>query len=218
MRLLVSTAALAIALICPNAFAADTEGKEKDGEGWVTIFDGTNLDDWKIVENPETFKLVDGALVAKGPRAHAFYVGDVKNHDFKNFELKVDLMTKDKSNGGIYFRTKVQEQGWPEYGREVQVNNTHGDPKKTGSLYNLVNVLEAPAQDNKWFTEHIIVKGDHVTILVDGKKVVDTTIPEEFQGAKSGLGRWPESGTIALQGHDPISEVHYKNIRIKPLD
>lgn len=217
MRTLVSTFALALAMICSPALAADDKPADKE-EGWITIFDGTNLDDWKIVENPETFKLVDGALVAKGPRAHAFYVGDVKNHDFKDFELKVDVMTRDKSNGGIYIRTKVQEQGWPEYGREAQVNNTHADPKKTGSLYNLVNVTEAPAKDNVWFTEHIVVKGNHVTITVDGKKVVDTTIPEEFRNADSGMGRWPASGTIGLQGHDPISEIHYKNIRIKPLD
>jgi hypothetical protein len=218
MRLFVSTAALAIALICPAAFAAEAEDKKTAGEGWITIFDGKNTDGWKITENEDTFKLVDGALVAKGNRSHAFYVGDVEKHEFQNFELKVDVMTKAKSNGGIYIRTKVQEQGWPEYGREAQVNNTHGDPKKTGSLYNLVNVTEAPAKDNEWFTEHIIVKGDQVTIFIDGKKVVDTKIPAEFKGAKTGMGRWPESGTIALQGHDPISEVHYKNIRIKPLD
>lgn len=218
MRMIVSTAALALALICPQAFAADADDKASDGEGWITLFDGSNLDDWKIVENTDTFKLVDGALVANGPRSHAFYVGKVKNHEFKDFELKVDVMTKDKSNGGIYIRTKVQEQGWPETGREAQVNNTHADPKKTGSLYNLVNVTEAPAEDNKWFTEHVIVKGNHVTILIDGKQVVDTTIPEEFVGAEKGMGRWPESGTVGLQGHDPISEVHYKNIRIKPLD
>ena len=207
---------LTAAALCLLAFSSTAWGE--DEEGWITLFDGKSLDGWKIVENPDSFKLVDGAMVVKGPRAHAFYVGDVNGGEFTNFELKVDVLTKEKSNGGIYIRTKVQENGWPEYGREAQVNNTHGDPKKTGSLYNLVNVTEAPAEDDKWFTEHIIVKGDHVQIFVDGKKVVDTKIPEQYKNAKQGMGRWPESGTIGLQGHDPISEVHYKNVRVKLLD
>src|SRR5262245_27031643 len=88
----------------------------EEGEGWVTIFDGKDMTGWKINEHPETWKIEDGALVAHGPRSHIFYVGDDK--PFKNFELKVDCLTRQGSNGGIYFHTKYVESGWPKYGYE----------------------------------------------------------------------------------------------------
>ena len=85
----------------------------------------------------------DGAIVAQGDRSHLFYVGD--GTPFKNFILRVELMTKSGSNGGIYFHTKYQPTGWPSGGFEFQVNNTHTDWKKTGSLYDVVNVAQSAA-------------------------------------------------------------------------
>ncbi len=72
-------------------------------------------------------------------------------------------------------------------------------------------------QDNEWFTEHIVVKGDRVTISLNGKEVVDWTQPADWQGTSDFAGRRIDHGTIALQGHDANSTVYYKNIRIKPL-
>ncbi|MCR9117961.1 MAG: DUF1080 domain-containing protein, partial [bacterium] len=167
------------------------------------------------VENPGTWTIKDGAYVCKGDRSHLFYVGDDK--PLKNFELKADVMTKPGSNAGIYFHTKLQESGWPKFGYEAQVNNTHKDPKKTASLYGVKNVSEAPAKDNEWFTMHIKVVGRHITIAVDGKTQVDFTEPEGQKAFSDSFERRLGSGTIALQGHDPKSEVHFKNIRIKRL-
>jgi len=142
-------------------------------------------------------------------------VGDPK--PFKNFELKVDVMTEPGSNGGIYFHTKYQEKDWPRQGFEVQVNNTHGDWKKTGSLYDVVNVRESAAQDNKWWTQHIIVKDKRVIVKIDGKTVVDYTEPPDKKPGKD-FARVLGEGTFALQAHDPKSVVRYKNIRVKRLD
>ena len=60
---------------------------------WVSLFDGHSLNGWKVGENAGTFSVKDGQIVVHGPTAHLFYEGDYKNHDFKNFELKVDVMT-----------------------------------------------------------------------------------------------------------------------------
>jgi hypothetical protein len=73
-----------------------------------------------------------------------------------------------------------------------------------------------PAKDNQWFTEHIIVRGNHITIKVDGKTVVDYTEPENVI-REDWPGRKLSSGTFALQGHDPNSVVYFKNIMVKPL-
>lgn len=191
------------------ARAADSE------EGFVPIMDGKTFNGWKIAdESAKSWKIDDGAFVAQGNRSHLFYVGDEK--PFKDFELKVDVMTQPGSNGGIYFHTKWQETDWPRAGFECQVNVTQGDWIKTGSLYGLVNMALTPAQDNKWWTQHIIVKGNKVTVKIDGKTVLEYNEPSGAQAGKD-FRRKLDEGTFALQAHDPKSIVRYKNIRVKRL-
>lgn len=202
--------ALALALSWVTCVAAAEEA------GFKSLFDGKTFDGWKINEAPESWSLKDGAIVAHGDRSHLFYVGD--DQPFVNFELKVDVMTMPNSNGGIYFHTKYQDQGWPKYGFEAQVNNSYNsDPRKTGSLYAVKDVLEAPAKDGEWFTEHITVKGKHVVIKINDKVVVDYTEPADAVAGKD-FTRVVDSGTFALQAHDPGSTVYFKNIRVKRLD
>ncbi len=206
----ISIFSLTVCLMMVFALASSAQEQR-----FIPLFDGETLDGWKKAEeNQDTFSIEDGAIKAQGPRCHLFYVGDVENHDFKNFILRVDVMTKPNSNGGIFFHTEYQATGWPRKGYEVQVNNTYeNDPRKTGSLYNTRDVFEQHAEDNEWFTEEIIVFGDHVIVNVDGEMVVNYIEPEENRENDESL----PSGTIALQGHDPGSTIYYKNIRIMPL-
>ena len=186
-----------------------------DDEGWISLFDGETLDGWQASENPSSFTVEDGRNVVHGERAHLFYVGDVENHTFKNFEFKADVMTAPGANSGLYFHTAYQEEGWPAKGYEAQVNNTYeSDPRKTGSLYGIDDVMEAPAPDNEWFTEHIIVQGKTIIIKVNDKTLVEYTEPDSVM--QEG-GRMLDSGTFALQAHDPDSRVYYRNIMVKPL-
>ena len=91
-------------------------------------------------------------------------------------------MTKTNSNGGIFILTEYQPTGWPSKGFEIQVNNTfQKDPIKTGSVYQVKNILEAPAKDDEWFTEHIIVRGDNITVRVHDKEVNNWTQPAEWK-------------------------------------
>ena len=189
---------------------------------WIQLFNGKDFTGWKVGGDQNAFQIKDGALVAHGPVAHAFYDGPVNHHDFKNFELMVDVLAAPNSNGGVYFHTEFQEKGFPRKGFEVQVNNTfERDPVKSGSLYHVKDIgveeIKGITKDNEWFTEHIIVKDKTVTIKLNGKEVVNWTQPDDWKGGREGAGRVIDHGTIALQGHDPNSIVHYKNIRIKPL-
>jgi len=187
-------------------------------KGWTSLFNGKDLTGWKVNENNDTFSVKDGAIVAHGARSHCFYVGRFKNHSFKDFELKVDVMTLPGANGGIFIDTEFLDTGWPAKGFEVQVNNTYvKDPRKTASLYEVKDNGEEVAKDNQWFTEHIIAKGDTITIKVNDKLVTEWSQPADWTGTKTFPGRRIGAGTIALQGHDPGSTVYYKNIRIKPL-
>ncbi|NLX55701.1 MAG: DUF1080 domain-containing protein [Planctomycetaceae bacterium] len=184
-----------------------------DDKGWVSLFDGKSLDGWKVNENPASFSIQDGQLVVNGERGHLFYEGKVADHDFTNFALKVELMTTPGSNSGIYFHTRYQESGWPEIGYEVQVNQTHGDPKKSSGLYGVQDVMEAPVKDNEWYTQEIIVKGKRIVTKVNGKTLVDYTEPDGVEG-----GRKLSSGTFAIQAHDPESKVFIKSIKVKVLE
>ena len=74
-------------------------------DGWISLFDGKTLNNWKASENPATFRVDSGMIIVNGPRAHLFYEGDVMKHDFKNFEFKAVLMTTPGSNSGIFIHT-----------------------------------------------------------------------------------------------------------------
>ena len=126
-------------------------------------------------------------------------------------------MTTPGSNAGIYFHTKYQDENWPKYGYESQVNVTHKDPKKTGSLYGVINVSDPPCKDNEWWTQTIAVRGKHIEIKVNGKTVVDYTEPDDTKAFSEDFDRRLGSGTFALQGHDPESKVYFKNIKVKRL-
>ena len=189
-----------------------------NAKGWISLFDGKSLHGWKVGENASTFSVKAGAIVANGPVAHLFYEGDVKNHDFKNFEFKADVMTTPGSNSGLYFHTTYQESSWPAKGYEVQVNNSHGDWRRTGSLYAIQDVKEVYVKDNEWYTESITVKDKHITIMINGKTVVEYDEPENVKRDAGMEGRVLSSGTFAIQGHDPKSKVYFKNIMVKPLD
>jgi hypothetical protein len=130
-------------------------------------------------------------------------------------------MTKPNSNGGIFFHTKYQEENWPAQGHECQVNNTYkADPQKTGGVYKVAQVLEAPAKDNEWFKYEIIVKGNHVVTKINNNVVADYTETPESLAKVEDIepGRKMGEGTFALQAHDPGSTVLYRNIRVKRLD
>lgn len=206
-----------IALIAASCTAQKKSKSGADKDGWVSLFDGKSLDNWKVGNNASSFSVQDGSIVANGPVAHLFYEGDVNNHSFKNFEFETEVMTMPGSNSGIYFHTEFQEKGFPVKGYEVQVNNSHTDWKRTGSLYNVEDVREVYVKDNEWFTEHITVNGKHIVIKVNDKVVVDYTEPDDLKAPEGMPGRRLSNGTFAFQAHDPKSKVYFRNVRVKVL-
>ena len=210
-----SLVSLAIAALFAAHLAA-----QKVEPGFTSLFNGKDFTDWKISGPQESWTIKDGAMVANGRASHAYYDGPVGKHNFRNFELKVDVKTEPGSNGGIYVLTAFSDKTWPPTGFEIQVNNSHTDRIRSGSLYHVKDVLDtSPAKDDEWFTEHIIVKDKTITVKVNDKEVVNWTQDDKWAGGSEGPGRAITGpGTIAFQAHDPKSVVYYKNVRIKPLD
>ena len=87
---------------------------------------------------------------------------------------------------------------------ESQINNTHPDPQKTGSLYGMSKVLKQHAKDYEFWTQHIICRGNHVIFKVNDKVVVD------YVDKKNSF----KKGHPALQQHDPGSMVYCKDLKV----
>ena len=207
---------LIASLLLTNTISATAD----DDEEWISLFDGKTLAGWKSNdETPGVFTVVDGAIQVKGGRAHLFYTGKVKNAKFKNFEIRLKAKTTRGSNGGFYFHTEYQEKRWPSKGYECQINSTHPDDRKTGSLYGIQDILKnAPSFDSEWFDYHITVKGKNIKIAVNGKELVNYTEPENPERPESFKGRLLSEGTFAIQGHDPKSVTYVKDIEVKILE
>jgi len=190
---------------------------------WQDLFDGRTLAGWQAAENPSSFKIVDGTIACDGPRAHLFYAGPGGQATFRNFELEVEVLAQPGANSGVFFHTAYQEEGWPQQGFEVQVNNSqkqHGnylELKKTGSLYGIRNVHKQLVPDNTWFTMRVTVRGKQVQVRLNDLLVVDYREPdEEIRTAAGAVSRLGE-GTFALQCHDPDSRAFYRGLRVRRL-
>lgn len=194
--------------------------------GWIELFNGKDLSGWKANENPGSFRVEEGVLIAEGERSHLFYVGTGDTDTppvFKNFELEMEIMTHKFANSGVYIHTQYQKEGWPEKGNEIQVNNTHiggGDYrelKKGGSLYLTRNSYKAMARDSVWYHMRVRVAGKQVQVWIDGIQTVNYIEPKNPLEAGITRSHLLSSGTFAIQGHDPGSKVQFKNIRLKIL-
>lgn len=206
-----------------SCWAQETSGTAE----WIPLFDGKSLNGWKASEHQGSFKVVDGEIVVHGERSHLFYTGPVRNADFRNFEFSAEIKTLPGSNSGVYFHTAYQPSGFPSAGFEVQVENNwpetgavvsgYVERKKTGSLYGVRNVYKTFAKNNEWFTLSIAVRGKRAQTRINDMLVVDYVEPEEPFRADTKFGRVINHGTFALQGHDPGSTTHFRNIRVRPL-
>jgi len=203
-----TTSRVAVALLglfLPMVQSISANEQKADAEGWISLFNGQDLTGWVASEGVE-WKVEDGMIITPPKRSHLF-----TEQEFKNFEFKADVMTTPGSNSGIYFHTKYEDT-FPNTGLECQVNITHTDPVKSGSLYFIVKRFSAPAKDNEWYTQSITVKGKSVTIKINDEVLYEYVEPDGVTGGRK-LGR----GSFALQGHDPKSVVKYKNIKVRPL-
>jgi hypothetical protein len=193
-RSMILICVLSAACVC---FAADEPGKD----GWISMFDGKTLNGWKANQNPQSWKVVDGAIVGDGPVSHLFWMV----RECENCEFRAEVKLNHEGNSGMYFRTAFGP-GFPK-GYEAQVENTSRDPQKTGSLYNFVKVTKQLIPDDTWWTQDIVANGNHIVIKVNGKVVVDY-VDEKNSYTK---------GYLALQQHNPGSIVQYRNLMMRPL-
>jgi hypothetical protein len=182
---------------------------KKNDDGKVTAYIGT----LKSGKEQTVWRVEDGLLIGAGNATHLFSEKD----DYTDFHYKIVAKINDKGNSGQYFRTKFVP-GFPA-GYEAQINATGGDRIKTGSLYpdgrtklkefaKEICVYDKAAHGpDEFFTQEVHAEGAKITIMVNGKKTIEFTDPNNTH----------TKGHFALQGHDPGTVVTFKSIEYKPI-
>lgn len=192
-----------IGLVVPMTTLAAADG-QKDDSGWVQLFNGKDLTGWKVYPSGTgNWKVENGVIVGSGRASHLFS----ERGDYENFRYRIEAMINDGGNSGQYFRTRFGP-GFPK-GYEAQINSTHRDPIKTGSLYGFPNatVRDILVKPGEWFTQEVIAVGNRIIIKVNGKTTVDIVDP-----------KWRyRKGHFAIQQHDPGSVVRIRKIEVKEL-
>jgi uncharacterized protein (TIGR03067 family) len=204
----VMAALVGVGLSVPAADAA-----AKKDKGWVQLFNGKDLTGWKAhPKNPGKWRVENGVIVSDGDKvSHLFSERD----DYENFHYRIEAKISDKGNSGQYFRAQFGP-GYPK-GYEAQINSTFPpDPQRTGSLYNFAKITEKLVEPDTWFTQEVIAKGNHIQILVNGKKVVDYT-DDKNTHTKGHFALQQHSAYKGKDGKVVDTVLHVKKIEVKEL-
>jgi hypothetical protein len=180
-------------------------GQAAGPDGWITLFDGRNLDQWQG-DGTATFKITDGAVEAvdkKDPKAVASYL--VSKQSFKDFELRAEFWVSDDANSGIYFRCTDPAQISGKTAYEANIFDTRPDPTYgTGAIPDIAKAATVLKTGGKWNTYEVTAKGPKFTLVLNGVKTVDGAEDAKFS-----------AGPIALQFGK--GTVKFRKIEIKPL-
>jgi len=197
-------------------FGLALPARAADGEApnnFKALFNGKDLDGWKVYpRGTGKWKVEDGALVGTGPASHLF----TERGDFTDFHVRAEVLINDRGNSGLYFRTQFGPS-FPR-GYEAQINSTHRDPIRTGSLYpafckltdeqkKKLLVKEMLVKPDEWFVYEVIARGKHIVIKVNGKTTVD------FMDDNNTY----QKGHFALQQHNDGSVVKCRKFEVKEL-
>lgn len=179
----------------------------------ITLFNGKDLSGWKVMNTnvPNGWSVHDGILtnVAKQePGKHTSYANLRTDADFEDFNIKLEMRVPEGGNSGVYLRGIY----------EVQVADTFGrdrDPHNMGAVYSRITPsVSAEKPAGQWQTLDITLVDRHVTVILNGKKIIDN---QPLLGCTGGA-LWSDEfrpGPIYLQGDH--TSVEYRNIVLRAV-
>jgi hypothetical protein len=185
------------------------------------LFNGKDLGGWKVFRDPKRNKSVF-AVTKNGELSVKNGPGDLQaEKKFDNFVLQFDCKTNGKHlNSGIFFRC-IENQYQNGYEAQVQngyIGNDRTRPLDfgTGAIYRRVPARKVVSNDNEWFTMTVVANGPHIATWVNGYQTVDWTDDRKpSDNPRQGLRT--AAGHISIQGHDPTTDLLFRNIRIAEL-
>jgi hypothetical protein len=181
----------------------------EDGD-WISLFDGKTMAGWERVGNEKSvWQVKDGALTGSGPASMLVNT----TGSYKNFRYRAEVKISDGGNSGLYFRT-TPKPGFSD-GYEAQIDSTHTDPIRTGSIYGMCHVYQQHVKPDTWFQYDIEVRDDvwrgremtRIKVAIDGNEL--------FEYLDFALTF--KEGHFAFQHHDPGSIVHIRKVEVLPL-
>lgn len=181
----------------------------------IKLFNGKDMSGWQLMDAEKKsngFTVEDGKLsnnpVQPKDGEHKSYGNIRTEQEFKDFNLKLEVNVPEGDNSGVYLRGLYEIQVVDSYGKEL-------DPHNMGALYSRITPSEAAEKPaGEWQTLDITLVDRHVTVIFNGKKIIDNQpVLGPTGGAISSDVLTP--GPIYLQGDH--GKVSYKNIVLTPI-
>lgn len=171
---------------------------------WTSLFNGRNLSGWKTHPNDKArWEVKNGILIGSGEPGLLFTQRD----DYEDVHFRVEARVSALGNSGQFFRAKYGSATPKRYdGYEAQISTAQAD-QRTGSLYNFVKITQQLHQPGQWFTQEVIVQGNHIIILLNNEKVVD------FHDQANTFRR----GHLALQQQNRNGTIEFRKVEVKEL-
>ena len=192
------------------AFSLSLGAANAQEKGWISLFDGKSLDGWEKIGNEKSvWEVKDGAICGSGPASMLVCT----KGPYKNFRYLAEIKINDRGNSGLYFRT-TRKPGFTD-GYEAQIDSTHSDPIRTGSLYGMCHVYKRLVEPDQWFTYEISVRNDvwrarpvtRIKITVNGDELYEyLDFAQTFK-----------EGHFAFQQHDPGSKVCIRKVELMEM-
>lgn len=201
----------AIALLLMG-FAALSYSPQASGEaGWVTLFDGKNLDNFDKIGDAN-WRIEDGVIVAD--KGNGFLV--TKN-GYSDYQIRAEFWVEADSNSGIFIRCTNPEKVGTDSAYEVNIWDARPEPSYgTGAIVNLAKVDPMPKAAGKWNVYEITAKGSTFTVVLNGQTTVDGAQDAKFASGRialqHGLGNKDDKGVVNDKG-----VVKFRKVEIRPL-
>ena len=195
----------AVATTVPLNPVYSQEGK------WESLFDGKTMNGWeKVGREDSNWEVQSGALTGTGGASMLVCT----KGPYKNFRYRAEVKINDKGNSGLYFRT-TRKPGFTD-GYEAQIDSTHTDPIRTGSLYGMCHYYGRLVEPDTWFHYEIEVRDDvwrnravtRIKVTIDGKELYEFLDFDQLF----------KEGHFAFQQHDPGSRVQIRKVEVQELE
>ncbi len=188
-------------------------GKAKFGSA-IQLFNGKDLTGWRLTDPNAVngWSVKDGLLVnnpvQEEGKPHKNYGNLRTDAEFEDFNLKVAVRVSKDQNSGVYLRGIYEIQVADTYGRGL-------DPHNMGGVYSRIcPTVSAEKPPGEWQTMDITLLDRHVTVILNGKKIIDN---QPVRGCTGGA-LWSDvmrPGPIYIQGDH--TGIEYRTLELRPV-
>ena len=166
--------------------------------GWVTLLDGSNLDNWVAV-GKANWRLQDGLLQADKGNGHL-----VSKNSYGDLQIRAEFWVDADANSGIFIRCADPQKPGSSTCYEVNIFDKRPEADYgTGAIVNVAKVSPMPKAGGRWNIMEIMAKGPQLTVVLNGNRTA------EVQDSKHARG------PLSIQYAAGV--VKFRKVQIKPL-